>query len=87
MSNPNKFLLVTSEDMQENNIAVLQCSDNEVDSTKLEAALSEHFDYDVQVNSIEELCFYPLMFIAKCSMTTDDGIDMFNVELNETWLY
>ena len=67
------------------NFRVIENADTKSDAIeKLKLALSEHFDAEIQVNSIEELSIHPLSFIAKCS---NEELDMFNVELNETWLY
>ena len=78
-----KYLLITSTELNEKNIAVIGCTEsNNFNTVKL--ALSEHFDAEIQVNSIDELSIHPLSFIAKCS---NEELDMFNIELNETWLY
>ena len=81
--NQMKYLLITSN--QENNIAVLECDNNGCfHNEKLETALSEHFTEDIKANSVELISAHPIKFIAKCS---NENLDMFNVELNETWLY
>lgn len=77
-----KYLLVSSN--EEKNIAVLKCDNNTFDKSVLETALGEHFDEDIKVNSVEELSLHPLTYIAKCS---NEELDMFNIELNETWVY
>lgn len=80
-----KYLLITSTELNERNISVISCTEsNDFNTEKLKLALSEHFDAEIQVNSIEELSIHPLSFIAKCS---NEELDMFNIELNETWLY
>jgi hypothetical protein len=79
-----KYLLITSD--TEPNIAVLKCKDNgEFDNEVLANALSEHFDEDINVNSVEVLSLHPIKLIAKCYTTTE--LDMFNVDLNQTWVY
>jgi hypothetical protein len=87
----SKYLLATSDELGENNIAVIKCDNaGGFDIENLKIALAEHLDREVQINSIEELSKLPLSNIAKCSYVDVDGDDsliMFSVQLNETWVY
>ena len=78
-----KYLLVTSN--KNDNIGVLEC-DNEFkfENATLEKLLSDEFGDDIDVNSVEEIRTHPCKLVAKCS---NSEFDMFNIDLNETWVY
>jgi hypothetical protein len=81
-----QYLLVQSDDKDENNIAVIVVSINI--TPKLQIALSEHFDYDVTVDNLELISDHPLCYKAECSyIDEDEEPQEFICELNETWLY
>ncbi len=87
----NKLLLLTSD--TEPNIGVIKCvgSDHTFSPSQVESALGEHFDVDVQVNSIEVLSKHPIKYVVKYSYDMgDEGdaeIEMGTAYLDETWLY
>ncbi len=78
-----KYLLITSDD--NDNIGVIRCdAEGQIDTSKLERLLSDEYGDDIQVNSLESLSITPLRLVAKCS---DVDMDMFSIQLNETWVY
>ena len=81
----NKYLHLTTN--EESNIAVIQCDKNgEFFNEQIETALAEHFDLDIQINSIETLSEHPMKQVVKYSY--DDGeLVMGSAYLNQTWLY
>lgn len=82
----NKYLHLTTD--EEPNIAVIGCDERgNFNQDQVETALAEHFDMDIQINSIEELSRYPIKLVVKYSFNNDDELEMASAYLNETWLY
>ena len=80
-----KYLLITSVYLQERNIGILKCDDDDTfNEDSLRQALEEHFDEDVIISSKEQLSVNPLTFEV---MASSEEKDLFKVELCQTWLY
>ena len=79
-----RYLHLTVND--ENNIGVIQC--NPFHSSQVEDALSQHFDVDVIIDSIEISSRHPMNIVVKFSyLNFDDELEHNTAYLNETWLY
>ena len=86
-----RYLLLSSDELNLPNIAVIKCDgEGEFNTDRLQIALAEDLDREVQINSIESLSQHPLKYVAKCSYVDVDGNDeliIFSAQLNETWVY
>lgn len=81
-----KYYLASSEELYDNNVAVIK--EGERLAKRLETALKEHLDNET-VKVLKAYSIHLHRIIAECSYEPDeDGeIKMFNVELNQIWIY
>jgi hypothetical protein len=97
MAGKQKHALVSSDMMSEGNIGVVYLGIHEPGNisldrveenlnNKLSNMLEEHFDAEIEIESIEIQSTTPISATARVHMI-EGGVHSFNVEINETWVY